>query len=452
MSGRTAYAAVAAAALAAVAFACDESVTPAAPVDAGDPPSPGFAAECRGLGLTKAECDRWSTVVLKDALPAARGNRYADNLDAAKLGFALFFDLGLSSQKGKKIRCANCHSPERAFADKIPLPTGILLVPRNAPALVNSARTHPHFWDGRADSLFSQSLLTIEDDDEMDGNRLTVAHRVYDAYRADYERAFGPMPDLSDAGRFPPEGKPGMAAWDAMSAADRDAVTQVYVNVGKSFEAYIRKIATGRSAVDRFLLGDTHAISDAAKVGFRAFTQAGCLNCHYGESLTDGRFHQLDLPLPGYAPWKAASEKDRGRAEGIDILAKSEFNSASRYYDRPGGEPPRMEEDLTPVEGGLFLTPSLRNVGETAPYGHNGVFATLEEAVRFHLTGGGPKCRELPPHPLSDNEVAGLVEFLQALHGDTAPLPWSFWPKLSGDAGADAYSTEDAGGGDATGK
>ncbi len=409
-----------------------------------EPPAIGFSAECEGLGLPKSDCDRWSHMALPPALPAAKGNRFADDENAAKLGFALFFDLGsLTSSTEKTERCSDCHTPERDFANNVVMPTGAGLVQRNALSLVNAARTYPHFWDGRADSLWSQSLLTIENVDEMLGTRLGVAHAVARSYREAYELVFGALPDFSDAVRFPAQGKPGMPEWEAMTKADRDAVTQVYVNVGKSFEAYLRKIAAGRSAVDRFIVGESAALSTRAKLGLRLFTLNGCLDCHSGPNLSDGLYHGLDLPLPTYPPFRAKSGADRGRAQGLEFLQASEFNSLSPYFDRPAGETPRMEEELVPMPDGMFLTPSLRNVGDTAPYGHNGVFATLDAVVRFHLAGGGPSGHELTAHTLSEDEVGALVEFLQSLRGDTAPLPWSFWPKIGGDAGADGYPDSD---------
>jgi cytochrome c peroxidase len=82
----------------------------------------------------------------------------------------------------------------------------------------------------------------------------------------------------------------------------------------------------------------------------------------------------------------------------------------------------------------------LRNLTRTAPYGHNGVFATLEEVVDFHLSGGGKEATtfvgvvdpKLEPHPLSAQERADLIEFLKALDGDYPKLPWGQWPNGNG--------------------
>jgi hypothetical protein len=66
------------------------------------------------------------------------------------------------------------------------------------------------------------------------------------------------------------------------------------------------------------------------------------------------------------------------------------------------------------------------------PYGHDGVFKTLDEVVRFHLRGGGPKCHDpqLTKRELSDDDVGALVDLLNQMQGQSAPLPWSFWPSI----------------------
>ncbi len=88
---------------------------------------------------------------------------------------------------------------------------------------------------------------------------------------------------------------------------------------------------------------------------------------------------------------------------------------------------------VTKREGdkGKFRTAPLRELGQTAPYMHNGVFTSLEEVVEFYNQGGGTdpkKSRLLRRLSLSPQEVADLVAFLESLTGDpiivnTLPLP-----------------------------
>jgi cytochrome c peroxidase len=166
------------------------------------------------------------------------------------------------------------------------------------------------------------------------------------------------------------------------------------------------------------------------------FTRSGCHSCHSGPNFSDGNYYQLDFPLPTFAPARAKVEGDRGRASGREYVLTSEFNSLSQYYDRQPGEEPKEEEDMSPYADGAFLTPSLRNVGDTAPYGHTGVFGSLQETVRFILAGGGPNGAVLDAHAVTDEDVSHLLAFLNSLHGATAPLPWSFWPPLGQSSGA----------------
>src|SRR5262245_29520035 len=177
-----------------------------------------------GLPLTAANCARVEALALPDALPEAAGNRFADDEAAAYFGFLAFYDRRFSSIAD--VSCASCHLPESSFADGKRVSEVVADRPlsRNAPTLLNAARMGPFwFWDGRADSLWSQPLFAIENSDEMASSRLQLAHAVYasPAYRQRYEALAGPLPDLEDARRFPEAGKPGDRAYDAMAPADR---------------------------------------------------------------------------------------------------------------------------------------------------------------------------------------------------------------------------------------
>ena len=71
---------------------------------------------------------------------------------------------------------------------------------------------------------------------------------------------------------------------------------------------------------------------------------------------------------------------------------------------------------------GKFRTPPLREVGQTGPYMHNGVFETLDEVVEFYNDGGGqdPNLDALTrPLGLTADEIADVVAFLESLTGDT---------------------------------
>jgi cytochrome c peroxidase len=378
-----------------------------APVGCGGPagPCPQIAAD-----LDAARCAAAAALVLPAALPASRGNAYADSAAAAEFGFYNFYDLGLS--RSGALRCATCHIPEYDFQDKRKVAQGAGLGTRNTPTILNAARLTVWFWDGRADSLWSQPLFAIENPREMDTSRLALAHLIADdsKRRDGYQKAFGPLPDLSDRSRFPDDGKPGDPAFDNMSAADRDSIDRIAANVGKAFEAFERRAVSGPSALDRFLGGDASALDADARRGLAVFLRAGCSDCHGGPLLSDEKFHDAGFPaLPGAAA-------DPGRAAAPAIVAANPFNLRGPFAD-PVGLPAALPPEETAGEQGAFRTPSLRNTQRTGPYGHDGVFATLSDLLAFHAAA------------LSDADRAALVALLGALQGTPPEPPWNFWPQ-----------------------
>src|SRR6185436_19505061 len=125
-----------------------------------------------------------------------------------------------------RVACSSCHDPKSGGADPRGEDTslGAAFTTRNTPAVVNAALLPWMFWDGRRDSLWSQALAPLESAAEHNTSRLQVAHRMFDAHRADYEAVFGLLPALDDDDRFPATGKPGDASYDTMSSDDRAAV------------------------------------------------------------------------------------------------------------------------------------------------------------------------------------------------------------------------------------
>ena len=381
-------------------------------------------------GLTEAECAEVRALALPAVLPAARGNAVADSEDAALLGFRIFFDSSLSSDA--LTSCGTCHDPRHRFADG--LATSRTLGPavvRNSPSVLNAAYLKHPFWDGRADSLWAQPLLAFENEGEMNFTRLALAHRIAESYRIRYERIFGPLPDLSDGARFPAQGKPGDPAFDQMAPEDREAINRVAANVGKALEAYQRRAAAKRSPLDRHLAGEAGALSAAAQRGLTVLVRAGCLGCHSGPMMTDGRYYNLGVPA-----WPGVAE-DPGRGAAFAVLRSSEFSAQSPFYDGPAPEPEPGQEE-SPAMLGAFRTPSLRNLTGTAPYMHNGRFETLEQVLDFHLQGGGRGAAgyvgqvdaRLQPMSLGAEDRAALLELLRSLDGESAGPPWHDWPEF----------------------
>lgn len=380
--------------------------------------------------------------------PPDETNQYAEVDAASHLGRYLFFETRFSTNG--QIGCVTCHQPALAFTDGKQLAQGLGDVARHSPTLLNVAYSRWFFWDGRADSLWSQALEPIEAANEMGGNRMRCAHLVHDdrQLRAAYTAIFGPMPDLTDEARFPPDARevprdrthPHHLAWIAMTADDRQAVNRVYANLGKAIAAYVRRLISNDSPFDRFVSGlrdgdreRLAAISPAAKRGLKLFVgRANCTLCHMGPNFTDGEFHNIAIPpLNGQLP------VDSGRYRGIEKLKRSEFKASGIYSDAPAGRAARRTASLAngPDNWGNFKTPSLRNVARTAPYMSQGQFATLGEVLHYYSTLENAvqldhhQEQVLTPLEFTDQETTDLLAFLESLTGASIPVELTSQPK-----------------------
>ena len=366
---------------------------------------------------------------LPDTPPPSPTNRVADNPDAARLGQMFFFDERFS--KEATISCATCHSPFHGFADVEATSLGNSRGARNAPTVLNAAHNKWQFWDGRAETLWAQALFALEGEEEQAGTRLQYAHLIKRHYAAEYEGIFGALPELEDATRFPPIGKPGDATFDNMPEADQIAVNTVFANIGKAIEAYERLLIRRNAPFDRYVAGDEAAITLAAKRGLKIFIGKGvCVLCHGTPHFRDNDFHNLGIPQ-GPLP------EDTGRFQGIAKLLADPFNSAGIYSDSRGDAAdmlnllePRLEHQ------GEFKTPTLRNVALTPPYFHTGEFPTLAAVIEFNDAGGttnefvGRRAAPVEPLHLSEQEKKDLVEFLETLTGEPLPAHLLRKPKL----------------------
>lgn len=371
------------------------------------------------------------------ALPAEPTNHVADDPAAARLGQFLFYDTRFSANG--QIACATCHPAGDAWADGKRLSQGVGTARRHAPTLWNTAFNRWFFWDGRADSPWAQALHPIEDPVEQGGSRLQYLSVVANdaALRAAYERVFGVLPDVSDPRRFPAAGRPipeapenpHHVAWQAMTPADQEIVNQFYANIGKAIAAFQRRLISRDAPFDRFVAGlregdarKLSALSLSAQRGLQLFVGAGrCRECHVGPNFTDGEFHSIGLvPLDG-------SPMDLGRFGGITSVLADPFNGLGRYSD-DRSESHRAVTFLAsrPDTQGQFKVPTLRNVARTAPYMHDGRFASLPDVLQFYSTQAGAvqtghhQETILRPLHLSDEAIADLIAFLESLTG--APL------------------------------
>lgn len=363
-----------------------------------------------------------------EPLAADPSNRFGDDPRAAALGRALFFETRLSGNG--KVSCASCHIPAQEFQDGKPLATGVGTTARRTMPVASMARSSWQFWDGRADSQWSQALGPLESAVEHGGTRTQYARVIAEQYRAEYEAVFGSLPELAglprDAG--PVADSARGTAWKKIPPVRRDQISRVYANIGKAIAAYERRIEYGPSRFDRFvdaeLAGRPHSAADAfsadEEAGLRIFIGKGsCTNCHNGALLSDGHFHNTGVPASS-----AVASVDSGRATGVRQALAGEFNCTSRYSDAKGDDCAELTFAVTEGEELLraFKTPSLRNVAQRAPYMHAGQVATLDDVVAHY--SAAPKApfghSELKPLRLSAAEQRQIVAFLRTLSGPLA--------------------------------
>jgi cytochrome c peroxidase len=407
-----------------------------------------------GSEATAASIDGWSghqlellrTLSLR-SLARARddpSNRVADDERAARLGHRLFFDASLSASGA--VACATCHRPERSFSDGLAKSVGLGPGSRNAPTLVGAAHSPWLYWDGRRDSQWAQALAPLEASNEMGSTRLEVARRVANdpRYRTEYEALFGAAPDFDDPARFPPRGGPfgdvsARAAWDRLPEADRDRVNRAFANVGKAIAAYERVLAPAPSRFDLYvghlLDGDLDAARRALDTdeiaGLRLFLDGArtqCLRCHNGPLFTNHGFHDIASSRLGSLP-------DLGRFAGLQSLLLDPFNCLGPYSDAPKercAELRFLDQRELATLSGAFKTPTLREVGQTAPYFHDGSLETLEDVVAHYRRPPADPGSEIVPLELSDREAAQMAAFLRGLAGGVAADPaWLAPPEIA---------------------
>ncbi|MDP3720183.1 MAG: cytochrome c peroxidase [Acidobacteriota bacterium] len=364
-------------------------VTVAATSSGADGWAPAQLDELRSLSLGALE-----------PVPADPTNRVADDPRAARLGERLFFDTRLSADG--KVACGTCHQPHRDFQDGIALARGVGVTDRRTMPIAATSRAPFLFWDGRKDSLWAQALGPLESPVEHGGTRAQYARVVAEHYRAEYEDLFGPLPDF---------------------ASGPDAVTGVFVNIGKAIAAYERRIEFGPSRFDRYVeaignrLPADGILTDDEVAGLKLFMGKGnCTQCHNGPLLTNNEFHNTGVPR------RAGVPADAGRFAGATAVLNDEFNCRSRWSD---AKESCVELDvlITNDHGQqrAYKVPSLRNVAGRAPYMNAGQFATLEQVLdHYNRAPAAPAGHsELQPLRLKARELKQLEAFLHALTGPT---------------------------------
>jgi cytochrome c peroxidase len=359
--------------------------------------SPAGAAPL--LGLDESEARRllahgpWPMATPRDPSNAVSGDPAA-----IALGRRLFFDPRLSA--GGAVACASCHVPARGWTDGRARARGLADVDRNTPTILDVTLHRWFSWDGGADSLWSQSVRPIVDPREMGASGAHVARLVRGdpALACLHEQAFGTAPGVEP---------------------DR-----ALVQAGKALAAFMETVRSGRTPFDEFR--DALARGDAVAAarypapalrGARVFLKSRCHVCHVGPAFTNGEFHDVGVPFA-----LGGGRVDAGRFEGVRRVRADRFNLLGPWSDDRGGAAAvkTRHVEATHASFGQFKTPSLRNLGHTAPYMHDGRYATLREVARHYSELDMERIHThgeqlLRPLKLSTSETDDLVAFLESL-------------------------------------
>ena len=270
--------------------------------------------------------------------------------DPAKveLGKQLFFDPRLS--RSGFISCNSCHNLSMGGSDNLQTSIGHNWQqgPINSPTVLNSSLNVAQFWDGRAADLKEQAAGPIANPGEM-----AFTHTLaVDTLRS--------IPQYSDA----------FARVYGVEQITIDEVTDAIAEFEET-------LVTPFSRFDRWLLGDTQAMTGDELRGYQLFKDTGCVACHNGPAAGGNSFQKMGL---------VSAYETANPAEGVAGLTGQD---ADRFK---------------------FKVPTLRNVELTYPYFHDGAYWTLEEAVDV-------MARLQLGRQLGDEDIASITAFLKTLTG-----------------------------------
>lgn len=298
---------------------------------------------------------------------------------AASLGKILFFDTRFSSDGA--VSCASCHLPDKAFTTALRRAQGVRgqLGHRNAPTILNTAHQARLMWDGRFQLLEGQASFPVSDPGEMglSDQELTRRLNAIPGYVRLFQETYGRNPNTIDFCRaiasfertLISTGEPfGRYLAGDVEALDYDGVRGALSFVGLHGEAKQHAVLS-------------HGADYAQRYVAHYFNQrTGCAACHNGPDYRDGGFHRTGVAL--------------GKIDqGLETITGNQADVKK------------------------FKTPTLKNIGETWPYFHDGSFDSLEQVVRFYNLGGnvndGQRDGRLVPLGMSEAEELLLAKFLR---------------------------------------
>ncbi len=296
-----------------------------------------------------------------------------------ELGRRLFYDQRLSINGARS--CASCHAPELAFTDGYRKSLSIdgFNVVRNSPSLINAKYFPSLTWGDTSIHGFVVQMdgpMFSEHPQEMGwkGNEAIILDRLNQdpVYQQMLKQVF---------------------------PNKKEYTTALVKNAIAAFE---ETLVSFNAPYDRYLRGQTNALSPSARRGANLFFsgRTKCGVCHEGKLLGGENFANVGLYNVGDT--NSYPHTDRGL-----------FNKTAN-----------------PEDDGSFRIPSLRNVLLTAPYMHDGSVATIEEVIDIYVAGGrnvkdGPfagdgrkntrKDMRVKPFTLSPEERKDLIAFLASL-------------------------------------
>lgn len=275
--------------------------------------------------------------------------------EKVELGKMLYFDTRLS--RDGKNSCNSCHNLASFGVDNLPTSQGDAggFGNRNSPTVLNAAFHSTQFWDGRAKDVEEQAGGPILNPDEMN-----IPSEAFLVSR------------LQETPEYP-------ALFRAAFPGAESPVTFEHVRL--AIAAFERTLVTP-SPFDRYLEGDTAALSKEQRKGLKTFIKAGCTQCHNGPLLGGNSFQKFGVhgDYRSYLPATAFNDEGRKTLTGLD------------------------------ADKDMFKVPTLRNVEKTAPYFHNGSIRELGEAVS--IMGKSQLNKDLTPV-----QVSQIVAFMEALTG-----------------------------------
>ena len=274
------------------------------------------------------------------------------------LGEKLFKDPILSANNTQA--CINCHQQNFSFSDPNQFSTGIDNIQgnRNASALINLGWNTSFNWDGSSLTLEEQAFEPVTNSIEMHNTWMNVELELNS--HSDYPFLF-------------------------KQAFNINYIDSIHIV--KAIAQFERTLISTNSKLDRYLKNEEQ-LTISELNGYAIFnTEKGdCFHCHASQLFMDNQFHNNGLDLEPF--------QDLGRA-------KVTSNA---------------------LDNGKFRTPTLRNIEMTAPYMHDGRFATLEEVVE-HYDSGGKYSTTIDPLmkklgiglQLTNQEKIDLVAYLKTL-------------------------------------